>query len=168
MRLSLASLAVGIAVPSAMACTIVNQPPPREALKLAAVVFRGTVLSSKLLPSHPEMRGRQRFVVTVRVREYWKGNPGETVTLYDLAPGTDCMGAGLRPGNEYLIFASEEGARDYQPDGDFFWFGWTDVLPAGTPMLQPLGTLGGDLSDAVVQSNMRQLGRGKRPRSSVR
>jgi len=108
MRLSLASLAVGIAVPSAMACTIVNQPPPREALKLAAVVFRGTVLSSKLLPSHPEMRGRQRFVVTVRVREYWKGNPGETVTLYDLAPGTDCMGAGLRPGNEYLIFAAKE------------------------------------------------------------
>jgi predicted RecA/RadA family phage recombinase len=25
------------------------------------------------------------------------------VTLYDLAPGTDCLGAGLRPGKEYFI-----------------------------------------------------------------
>jgi hypothetical protein len=67
------------------------------------------------------------------------------------------MGAGLRPGNEYLIFASKEDARDYRPDGDFFWYGWTDVLPSGTPMLQPLATFGGDLSDPAVRSKMRQL-----------
>jgi hypothetical protein len=41
---------------------------------------------------------------------------GETVKLYDVSPGTDCMGAGLQVGEEYLIFASEEGARDYRPE----------------------------------------------------
>jgi hypothetical protein len=156
-------LTIGLlAVCVARACTIVNQPSPREALKLAAVVFRGTVLSSTTLPLHLEMRGRLRFAVTFRVAEYWKGRSGDTITLYDLSPGTDCMGAGLRPGKEYLIFASEEGARDYRPDGDL-WYGWTDVLPAGTRMLQPMGTFGSDLSDPLVRGNMRQLGRGKKP-----
>lgn len=148
-----------------MGCTIVNPPTPREALKLATVVFRGTVLKSEPLAVHPEMRGRTRFAVTLRVSEYWKGNRGETVTLYDLAPGTDCMGEGLRPDKEYLIFASEEGARDYRFD-NLFWFGWTDVLPAGTAMLQPMGTLGGELSDSIVRSNMRHLGRGRNPPNS--
>jgi hypothetical protein len=160
----LVSLMLGFSFASpVMGCTMVNQPTPREELKLAAVVFRGTVLKSEQLAMHPEMRGRQRFRVTLRVSEYWKGNLGETVTLYDLAPGADCMGQGMRPDKEYLIFASEEGARDHRFD-NIFWFGWTDVLPAGTPMLQPMGTLGGELSDAVVHSNMQHLGRGRKPR----
>jgi MacB-like periplasmic core domain len=146
----------------AIACTIVGETPPREALKLAGVVFRGTVVKSELLPQHPEMRGRKRFAVTLHATEYWKGNRGETLTLYDLEPGTDCMGAGLEVGREYLIFAKEEPTKDYR-DSDFFWFGWTDILPAGTPMLWPLATLGGDLSLPVVRTRMRQLGRGKNP-----
>ena len=149
---------------AALPCTIVNQPSPREALKLAVVVFRGAVLKSDALPMRPEMRGRQRFVVTLRVTEYWKGNRGATVTLYDLSPGTDCMGAGLQPGKEYLIFASEEGARDHRLDADTFWYGWTDLLNAGTPMLQPIATFGGDLSEPHVRSDMAKLGRGKMPR----
>ena len=156
------TIALWAAVP-VIACTIVNQPTPREALNSAAVVFRGTVVKSEALPTHPQMRGRQRFAITLKVAEYWKGRRGESVTVYDLAPGTDCMGARLRPGKEYLIFASEEGARDYRPDSDFFWFGWADVLPSGTPMLQPIATSSGDLSDPVVKREMRQLGRGKKP-----
>ena len=71
------------------------------------------------------------------------------MTLYVLAPGTDCMGAGLHVGKEYLIFATEEGAKDYRLNGDFFWFGWTDILPAGTPMLQPASAApGGDVRDS--------------------
>jgi hypothetical protein len=156
--LALAFLITGRCV----ACTIVNPPTPREALKLSAVVFRGTVLSSEALPVHPEMRGRGRYAVTMRVEEYWKGNRGATVKLYVLAPTMDCMGWELEPGKTYLIFASEEGARDYRPDPDFFWYGWTDVLPAGTRMLQPIGTLGGSVSDPLVRNRMRELGRGKR------
>ena len=91
-------VAVGLfAAGPALACTIVNQPPPREALRIAAVVFRGTVVSSNVLPLHTEMRGRQRFAVALRVSEYWKGNARETVTVYALAPGTDCMGQTYDP-----------------------------------------------------------------------
>jgi hypothetical protein len=74
----LAYLTLGFfAAGTAHACTIVNQPAPREALKAAAVVFRGTVVTSSMLPLHPEMRGRQRFAVTLRVAEYWKGTVAE-------------------------------------------------------------------------------------------
>lgn len=164
MRWWFALLAVGSLTPyPAVACTIINPPSPRQALKTTPVVFRGTVVSSKELPLHPEMRGRRRFAVTLQVREYWKGNLGETATLYDLAPGMDCMGAGLRPGNEYLIFATQDAATDYRPDSDFFWYGWTDVLPAGTLILQPIATLCGELSDPLVRSKMRQFGRGRKP-----
>ena len=148
---------------AASPCTIVNQPSPREALKVATVVFRGTVLKSEPLPTHPEMGGRQRFAVTLRVAEYWKGDRGRTITLYDLSPGTDCIGAGLQAGKEYLVFAYEEGARDNRLGGDF-WYGWTDVLPAGTPMLQPMATFGGGLSQAAVRVDVRELGPGRKPR----
>jgi hypothetical protein len=116
------TLAVFAVVP-ALACTIVNPPTPREALKVAAVVMRGTVLKSEVLPARSEMRWRERYAITLRVSEYWKSDRGEMVTLYDLFPGTDCMGMGLRVGKEYLIFASEEGASDYRPDASFFWYG---------------------------------------------
>jgi hypothetical protein len=105
-------------VSAAMACTVVYTPTPREALKTAAVVFRGTVLKSEVLRSHPEMRGRQRYAVTFRAIEYWKGDRGKTVLLYDLDPGTDCLGTELRVGKEYLIFASEEGASDLRRAAD--------------------------------------------------
>jgi hypothetical protein len=76
------------------------------------------------------------------------------------------MGAGFQVGKEYLIFASEEGARDYRPDADFFWFGWTDVLAPGTPMLQPrTGCMpGGDLLASTVRLQLRRLGRGRIPK----
>jgi hypothetical protein len=119
---------VFLIVPRAVACTCVGTPSPREALGTSAVVFSGTVLKSDRLPEHREMRGRQRYIVTLRVNECWKGNPGKIVTLYDLDPMTDCMGAGLRVGREYLVFASEEGATDHRLAADFFWYGWTDVL----------------------------------------
>jgi hypothetical protein len=96
---------------TAIACTIVDQPPPREAVKLAALVFRGSFVKSETLPPHPETRGRQRFAVTLRVAEYWKGSRGEIVTLYDVSPRTVWV-LGYK-WVEYLIFASEEGAREY-------------------------------------------------------
>ena len=159
--LTLASFTAG----PAMACTVVYTPSPREALKSSTVVLRGTVLKSEILRDHPEMRGRHRYAVTLRVAEYWKGNRGETVILYDLDPGTDCLGYGLQVGKEYLIFAWEEGARDYRLAADDFSFGWTDVLTSGTPMLQPRTNVpGGDLSEATVRRQPRQLGRGTLPK----
>src|SRR5260370_16744174 len=156
-------------VTKAAACTCVYWPPPREALKSAAVVLRGTVVKADKFPEHPRMRGRQRWAVTLRVVEYWKGNPGQIATLYDLDPGTDCMGAGLQVGKEYLIFASEETAKDYQPDADFFWYGWTDVLAPGTPILHPKTACppAAALSIPTARQQLLQLGQGKVPRKPI-
>jgi hypothetical protein len=150
-------------VSAAVACTIVYTPTPREAMRTATVVFRGTVVNSQELRQHPEMRGRKRYAVTLRATEYWKGDRGESVVLYDLDPGTDCLGFGLRVGKEYLIFAKEEAAADVRYAADDFAVGWTDVLAPGTPMLKPETNVpGGDLSDLSVRRSMRQLGSGRK------
>lgn len=135
-------------------------------MKSSALVFRGSVSHVETLPEHPKMRGRQRYAVTFLVDEYWRGTPAQTITLYDLDPGTDCMGAGFQSGRTYLVFASEEMAKDNQPDPDFFWYGWTDVLPPGSPMFLPITACmpGGDTSVGAVRKQIRQLGRGFTPK----
>jgi hypothetical protein len=150
------------------ACTCVPFPSAREAMASSALVFRGSVTNVETLPSHPKMRGRQRYAVTFLVNEYWRAaTPAQTVTLYDLDPGTDCMGAGFQKGRTYLVFAAADKARDYQlDDPDSFLVGWTDVLPPGTPMFQPLVACmpGGDTSRPEVRKHLRQLGRGTSPK----
>jgi len=86
--------------------------------------------------------------------------------LYVLEAGMDCMGTRFDRGKEYLVFGSEERAKDYQPDLDFFWFGWTDVLAPGTPMFQPITACvpGGDTSAAEIRKQLRQMGRGRVPK----
>ena len=149
----------------AMACTCVAYSTPREALKDSDVVFVGRVVKSERLPEHPRMRGRQRYAVTFDVERLWKGEQNHTVTLYDVDPGTDCMGAGYEASKEYLVFASWGTARDVQPDPDFFWYGWTDVLAAGSSMIVPTVacTPGGDTSRSAVRKQIRELGPGVIP-----
>jgi hypothetical protein len=76
-------------------------------------------MESKVLPQHPEMKGRRRYAVTFQVNRYWKGSPTYNITLYDLDAGTDCHGFDYQVGKEYLVYASQEKARDYRFD-DFF------------------------------------------------
>ncbi len=130
---------------------------------MAGLVFRGTVTQHKTLPLHPKMRGRQRYAVTFRVQEYWKGTPAETVTLYTLDPGTDCLGEDYQVGKEYLVYASEQEVLDVQPDPDFFWYGWADVLTRGTKMWVPGNPCmpGGEVSASEVKAALRQLRRGR-------
>jgi len=110
------------------------------------------------------MGSRQRYAIRLSVSEYWKGDRGKTITLYDLSPGTDCIGHGFERGREYLIFATQEGARDYFL-GDDFWFGWADVLPPGTMMLQPIiAGVGGATSAQFVRQEIRELGHGLAPK----
>ena len=55
-------------------------------------------------------------------------------------------------------------ARDYRLDKDYFWFGWTDVLPEGTHMLVPAACApGGETTVAVVRTALRELGKGRTP-----
>jgi hypothetical protein len=159
---------VAISPPVAVACTCVNTPDPKHDLKSSTMAFKGTVLKSEPLPQHPKMRGRGRYAVTFEVVEYWKGNPGPKVTLHDVDPGTDCKGAGYEVGHSYLLFAYETKSTGVQMDPDYFWFGWTDVLPEGTSMLVPTVacTTGGDLANPVIRKYARRLGRGRAPRRS--
>lgn len=128
------------------------------------LVFRGTVTVSKALPLHPQMRGRQRYAVTFRVQEYWKGTPAPAITLYTLDPGTDCLGDDYQVGKEYLVYASEQEARDLQPDPDFFWYGWTDVVAAGTRIVlsQNACKPAGMVSSPWVRTALHELGRGRK------
>lgn len=150
----------------ATACTCVSAvgANARTEMKDASLVFRGLVLEVKTLPPHPEMKSRrERFAVTFRIDRSWKGSSARTVTLYDLAPGTDCQGFGYEAGKEYLVYAYLGEAEDYRLDKDL-WFGWTDILAPGTKMLRPMAcTPGGLTSQRWARKAMGELGRGAAP-----
>lgn len=134
---------------SALACTCVMTPEEaaKDPKESATVVFRGKVSEVKKLPEHPRMRGRQRYAVTFVVENYLKGKSESKLTLHELQDGNDCMGMGYVKGRRYLVFASEEPASDVVLEGQFFWYGWTDVLPQGSKLLRSVPcTPGGDLS----------------------
>jgi hypothetical protein len=126
-----------------------------------SVVFRGNVIKSKVLPQHPEMRGHRRYAITFQVHEQWKGEQKQTLTLYDVDPGTDCMGAGFKVREEYLVYATLTPAQDHR-DGDFFWYGWTDVVTKGSEMLEPIVACmpWGPTALPEVRRSVRTLGRG--------
>jgi len=128
-----------------------------------SLVFRGAVVQSRVLPPRAEMKGRGRYAITFRVDEYWKGAPGRSVTLYAIDEGTDCLGGSeYEIGKSYLVYASEQDAKDVILPGENFWYGWTDILQEGTKMLVPTAcTPGGKTSD--VQKAIRQIGKGRIP-----
>jgi len=145
------------------ACTCVSEPgeTPKSQMSNASLVFRGTVRRIKTLPQHPEMKGRRRYAATFRIDEYWKGAPGQIATIYFLDAG--CLAAGYETGKEYLVYGSLQEAKDYRAD-DIFLYGWTDVLPPGTPMLVPTAcTPDGQTSSRLVRDTLRELGPGRLP-----
>lgn len=161
LRLSLIAWAA-----SAWACTCVGPDNAKEAAKSIPIVFRGTVSHVEKLPEHPKMRGRQRFAVTFVVDTYWKGESEAALTLYDLSPGTDCKGHGYEQGRTYLVFAQSSKSYDVILDSTTFWYGWTDLLPEGSRMLEPASCApGGQVDRDPVRKWIRELGRGKHPKS---
>jgi hypothetical protein len=131
----------------------------RTDMQGASLVFRGFVVEVKTLPAHPEMKGRLRFAITLRVDRYWKGPLTRTVTFYDLDPGTDCQGFGYELGKEYLVYAYVSEAKDYRV-GNELAFVWTDILAPGTKMFLPMACVpGGLVSQPWAKKAMRALGR---------
>jgi hypothetical protein len=163
--LLLAGLSV-LAGSLAYPCTCVeakNSNPYSVAEASAETAFWGTVTKREILPRRPEMRGRDRFAVTFRVAEYWKGKLARIVVVYDLAPSADCQGRDYEEGGEYLVYASFGPSRDVKLD-DHFWYGWTDVVTAGTAMLQPImGCIPGNPANRTAAR--RIFGKGRRPSS---
>ncbi len=149
----------------AAACTCVSAlaTTARTEMADAARVFRGTVIETRRLPDHPDpdARVRWRFVITIRVNRIWKGPPTPTVTLYDLSPGTDCQGFGFEVGKEYLVYASEDSAKDLKINGRLF-YAWTDLFAEGTPMLRPKSCSSTGLtSEKYVHHALDELGPGR-------
>ena len=89
--------------------------------------------------------------------------PLRVSAIYGLDPGTDCLGdGGYQVGKEYLVYASEQRSKDFLM-GDYFWYGWKDILPEGSVMLVPDTACkpGGEAAKARVA--LDQLGPGRVP-----
>jgi hypothetical protein len=65
-----------------------------------------------------------------------------------------------------LVSATKAKAADSQPDPDFFWYGWADVVPEGILIFRPTPCMpGGPISSREVQKQVRQLGKGQTPKN---
>jgi hypothetical protein len=71
----------------------------------AQTIVRGRVVSARLEP-HPQFKNLQTVVLTLAVKEAYKGNPGSTMTIrqfvWDIRDKMDSMG--YRKGQEYILF----------------------------------------------------------------
>jgi hypothetical protein len=152
---------------AASACTCVSTNNPSDGVKSdldsASVVFRGVVTEVKDLPSRPDLH-RGRYAVTFHVSKYWKGNPGQEITLHILEPRADCIGAHFDARTEYLVFAKSQKVDDHRLEKSF-WYGWLDLMPAGTEILTV-----NNFCDSTEQAKkagkaLRVLGKGEKPRA---
>jgi hypothetical protein len=110
------------------------------------------------------MHGRERYAITFRIDESWKGTRQRTVIVYGMTDGTDCKGgSGYEVGQNYLVFADEKPSQD-KVIGGLFLYGWTDVVAKGTPILEPQEcSPSGEISREFVIEALKRLGKGSVP-----
>ena len=98
-------LVVGLwAAPSVWACSCVPNPPPREALDQAAVVFAGRVLEIRQINDD---EGFPLLDVTLWVEQSFKGFFIETVNVFTARDSATC-GFPFQKDERYLIYAHED------------------------------------------------------------
>jgi hypothetical protein len=95
-----------IAIPSlAQRGAVVHPADLAELTNRAQTIIRARVMSARLEP-HPQFRDLQTVVLTLAVKEAYKGNPGSTLTIrqfvWDIRDKMDSMG--YRKGQEYILF----------------------------------------------------------------
>jgi hypothetical protein len=145
---------------AASACDCIG-PTVQTELDRSEVVFRGLVTKLTELPSRPDL-DRSRSTITFSVSKYWKGIPGKEITLHILAPRPDCNGARFAPKTEYVVFAYRETADDVRIENSL-WFGWLDLMPAGTKFLTARSLCSHTEEASKARQTIRSLGQGKRP-----
>ena len=115
--LALCLLAQLAGAPSADACTCISSGPACQAFWTTDVVFDGTVLKIDPISRDETFSDRTfqvtEFVVTLQVRQSWKGIEGETVQVTTSGSGASC-GFDFKMGSRYLVFASR-GGSDSRP-----------------------------------------------------
>ena len=154
------TLALCLVAPALSACVCV--PPGVKAdFDTASAVFRGVVTNVRELPVRPDV-DRPRYAVTFLVSEYWKGVSAREVTLHVMRPGTDCVGARFDLRTEYVVFATSKKADDYRLGGRI-WYGWLDLMPAGTEFLTVNNYCDSTALFKDARKTIRALGKGKKP-----
>ena len=103
--------------PSAEACSCISSGPACQAFWTTDVVFDGTVMTIEPTSREETFSSRTfqvtEFVVTLQVRQTWKGVEGETVQVITNGSGASC-GFDFKMGGRYLVFASR-GGNDSRP-----------------------------------------------------
>jgi hypothetical protein len=153
-------LLLGLASSAASACSCIQGEIGQE-YAAATVIFRGSVKNVTQLPSRADMQ-RARFAVTFSVKEYWKANLGNSITLYVIDPGPDCIGAHFDWHADYVVFAKTGVSDDYKM-GNAFWYGWLDLLPKGKEFLTVNASCSPTSATKHAGNTLRSLGQGKKP-----
>ena len=103
--------------PPADACSCMSSGPACQAFWTTDVVFDGTVTTIEPTSREETFSGRtfqvSEFVVTLQVRQSWKGVEGETVQVTTSGSGASC-GFDFKIGGRYMVFASR-GGSDSRP-----------------------------------------------------
>jgi hypothetical protein len=122
-----ACIGVGLLAPGrARSCTCLPPPPPLEALAMADAVFTGRVLAAELV--QPGFG----YVYTIEVYAVWKGPQLRELQVSTTDPSM--CGIWLQPGQEFLIFATQQGSS-LETDG----CGRTKALAVAEEDLDALG-----------------------------
>jgi hypothetical protein len=102
---------------TADACTCISSGPACQAFWTTDVVFDGTVVKIDSISRQETFSDQAfqvtEFVVTLQVRQNWKGVEGETVQVTTSGSGASC-GFDFKMGSRYLVFASR-GGSDSRP-----------------------------------------------------
>jgi hypothetical protein len=84
---------------------VVHPADLAELTDRAQTIIRARVVSARLEP-HPQFKDLQTVVLTLAVKEAYKGNPSSTMTIrqfvWDIRDKMDSMG--YRKGQEYILF----------------------------------------------------------------
>ena len=123
-------------------------------------MFRGTVKETRELPVRSESP-RRRYAVTFAPSAYWKGTVSDEMTLHVVEPGPDCLGDSFAQGKEYVVFAVAQESRDYKFE-EKYWYGWLDVMPAGSIILTGLGACSSTSEVQAADKTLKSLGRPKK------
>ncbi len=130
------------AAPRAKACSCPPPPPPKQALKQAAAVFSGKVLSVEI----DQRKGIK--MVTIEVASVWKGGVGRKATVYTAQHGATC-GYGFKKDQSYLVYCYARKQKDEKKPAKL----WTNIRTRTRPM-------------ANAAADMNALGKGAKPAES--
>jgi hypothetical protein len=102
--LLIAAIISASSVPSALACSCLPPPPPKEAMEKSTAVFSGKVTKIEL------DEAKHRRTVTIEVDRAWKGMDKKTVVITTASDGAMC-GYGFQKDKSYLVYAHGEDGK---------------------------------------------------------